>query len=137
MFSARARKLTRPGIRFRSLPLSSRISLGVLLVVVLGAVLAPLLTQDPLAMDQPVRAPDAAHLFGTDRAGRDVFARVLHGARYSLVIGLGATAVALLAPSCPRGRAGALLTPTVSPATTPPGTPSGSRAWREAPDDPS
>ncbi|RCG20602.1 ATP-binding cassette domain-containing protein [Streptomyces diacarni] len=97
MFSARVRKLARPGIRFRSLPLTSRVSLGVLLLVVLGAVLAPLLTQDPLAMDQPVQAPGSEHLFGTDRAGRDVFARVLHGARYSLVIGLGATAVALVA----------------------------------------
>ncbi|MCX4863600.1 dipeptide/oligopeptide/nickel ABC transporter permease/ATP-binding protein [Streptomyces sp. NBC_00257] len=92
-----ANKLSRPGIAFRSLPVTSRIALGVLIVVVLGAVLAPLFTQDPLTTGTPVQAPDGAHWFGTDRAGRDVFARVVHGSRYSLVIGLGATAVALIA----------------------------------------
>ncbi|MFJ6064569.1 dipeptide/oligopeptide/nickel ABC transporter permease/ATP-binding protein [Streptomyces tendae] len=86
----------RPGTRLRRLPVSSRIALGILLVVVLGAVFAPLLTQDPLATGIPAQAPGADHWFGTDRAGRDVFARVVHGARYSLVIGLGATLLALV-----------------------------------------
>ncbi|WP_327330060.1 MULTISPECIES: dipeptide/oligopeptide/nickel ABC transporter permease/ATP-binding protein [unclassified Streptomyces] len=94
-----ATKLSRPGIAFRALPVTSRVALGVLVVVVLGAVLAPLLTQDPLTTGTPVQAPGADHWFGTDRAGRDVFARVVHGSRYSLVIGLGATAVALVAGS--------------------------------------
>ncbi|MEV8225815.1 dipeptide/oligopeptide/nickel ABC transporter permease/ATP-binding protein [Streptomyces sp. NPDC079167] len=92
-----AKKLSRPGIAFRALPVTSRVALGVLIVVVLGAVLAPLLTQDPLTTGTPVQAPNGDHWFGTDRAGRDVFARVVHGSRYSLVIGLGATAVALAA----------------------------------------
>ncbi|MFG2316136.1 dipeptide/oligopeptide/nickel ABC transporter permease/ATP-binding protein [Streptomyces tendae] len=98
MFAPRslAGHLARPGTRLRRLPLPSRIALGVLLVVVLGAVFAPLLTQDPLATGIPARAPGADHWFGTDRAGRDVFARVVHGARYSLVIGLGATLLALV-----------------------------------------
>ncbi|BFP57032.1 dipeptide/oligopeptide/nickel ABC transporter permease/ATP-binding protein [Streptomyces griseus] len=92
-----AKKLSRPGIAFRALPVTSRVALGVLVVVILGAVFAPLLTQDPLTTGTPVQAPGADHWFGTDRAGRDVFARVVHGSRYSLVIGLGATAVALVA----------------------------------------
>ncbi|MET8740615.1 dipeptide/oligopeptide/nickel ABC transporter permease/ATP-binding protein [Streptomyces sp. NPDC004728] len=92
-----ANKLSRPGTAFRSLPVTSRIALGVLIVVVLGAVFAPLFTQDPLTTGTPVQAPSGAHWFGTDRAGRDIFARVVHGSRYSLVIGLGATAVALIA----------------------------------------
>ncbi|MFE9346218.1 dipeptide/oligopeptide/nickel ABC transporter permease/ATP-binding protein [Streptomyces olivaceus] len=98
MFAPRslAGHLARPGTRLRRLPVTSRIALGVLLVVVLGAVFAPLLTQDPLATGIPARAPGADHWFGTDRAGRDVFARVVHGARYSLVIGLGATLAALV-----------------------------------------
>ena len=33
--------------------------------------------------------PSAAHWFGTDTMGRDIFARVLYGARYSLIIGVG------------------------------------------------
>ncbi|MFF5335467.1 dipeptide/oligopeptide/nickel ABC transporter permease/ATP-binding protein [Streptomyces sp. NPDC013181] len=92
-------RLSRPGIALRALPATSRVALGVLVVVLLGAVLAPLLTQDPLTTGTPVQAPGADHWFGTDRAGRDVFARVVHGARYSLVIGLGATALALVAGS--------------------------------------
>ncbi|MEU0915324.1 dipeptide/oligopeptide/nickel ABC transporter permease/ATP-binding protein [Streptomyces althioticus] len=85
----------RPGTRLRRLPLPSRIAFGVLLVVVLGALFAPVLTQDPLATGVPAQPPGADHWFGTDRAGRDVFARVVHGARYSLVIGFGATLLAL------------------------------------------
>ncbi|MBU6534272.1 dipeptide/oligopeptide/nickel ABC transporter permease/ATP-binding protein [Streptomyces sp. NPDC057245] len=98
MFAPRslAGRLARPGTRLRRLPVTSRIALGILLVVVLAAVFAPLLTQDPLATGIPARAPGADHWFGTDRAGRDVFARVVHGARYSLVIGLGATLAALV-----------------------------------------
>ncbi|MFD8686291.1 dipeptide/oligopeptide/nickel ABC transporter permease/ATP-binding protein [Streptomyces sp. NPDC059651] len=92
-----AKKLSRPGVAFRALPVTSRVALGVLIVVVLGAVLAPLLTQDPLTTGTPVQAPSGDHWFGTDRAGRDVFARVLHGSRYSLIIGLGSTACALAA----------------------------------------
>ncbi|GHA75041.1 ABC transporter [Streptomyces tendae] len=101
MFAPRslAGRLARPGTRLRRLPLPSRIALGILLVVVLGAVFAPLLTQDPLATGIPAQAPGADHWFGTDRAGRDVFARVVHGARYSLVIGLGATLLALVVGS--------------------------------------
>jgi peptide/nickel transport system permease protein len=90
------RSLARPGIRFRRLPFSSRIAACVLLLVVLGAVIGPLFTQDALATGIPVQSPGGAHWFGTDRAGRDIFARVVGGARYSLVIGLGATAVALV-----------------------------------------
>ncbi|THA34237.1 dipeptide/oligopeptide/nickel ABC transporter permease/ATP-binding protein [Streptomyces sp. A1277] len=92
-----AKKLSRPGVAFRALPVTSRVALGVLILVLLGAVLAPLLTQDPLATGNPVQAPSGAHWFGTDRAGRDVFARVMHGSRYSLIIGLGSTACALVA----------------------------------------
>jgi peptide/nickel transport system permease protein len=47
----------------------------------------------------PARAladPSAAHLFGTDQLGRDVYSRVIHGARLSLGIGLGATAIAVV-----------------------------------------
>ncbi len=61
----------------------------VLLVIVL-AVLAPLLTRyDPLALDTVNRLKpcSAAHPFGTDTMGRDVFTRVLYGARISLTVG--------------------------------------------------
>ncbi|MHC2089008.1 ABC transporter permease [Methylobacterium sp. CM6244] len=54
---------------------------------------------DPLVGDvlEGLRAPDWAHPFGTDRLGRDVLARTLYGARYSLLIGLGGMTVSVLA----------------------------------------
>ena len=50
---------------------------------------APLLASNPTRMDVSVRLarPSAAHWFGTDDVGRDVFSRVVHGARLSLVVG--------------------------------------------------
>lgn len=61
----------------------------VLLVIVL-AILAPALTSyDPLALDTVNRLKPCSgeHLFGTDTMGRDVFTRVLYGARISLTVG--------------------------------------------------
>ena len=79
-----------------TLPVPSKVALGVLLLLALAAVLAPVIAPfDPLASGDPVTAPGGAHWFGTDAIGRDVFSRVLHGARSSLVIGLAATALAL------------------------------------------
>ena len=51
----------------------------------------------PLETDasSTLQPPSAEHIFGTDQSGRDVFSRVVHGAQYSLAIGLGATGVAL------------------------------------------
>lgn len=42
-----AKKLSRPGVAFRALPVTSRVALGVLIVVVLGAVLAPCSPRTP------------------------------------------------------------------------------------------
>ena len=61
-------------------------------VILLSAIFAPLLTlYDPLAIDMSsvLKAPSATHWFGTDKVGRDVFARVLYGGRISILIGLG------------------------------------------------
>ncbi|MBO9589166.1 dipeptide/oligopeptide/nickel ABC transporter permease/ATP-binding protein [Devosia sp.] len=98
-------KLSAPGMRLaglRHLPMTSKIALGLLVAVALMAVFAPLIAPfDPLAtgLTRGPAAPDAVHWFGTDRQGRDVFSRLVHGAGSSLVIGLAATAVALLAAS--------------------------------------
>jgi peptide/nickel transport system permease protein len=70
---------------------SVRVGLVLLAVLVIAAVLAPWLTgTDPNAMRVRLRfrPPSAAAWFGTDNYGRDVFARVLYGARLSLTIGL-------------------------------------------------
>jgi len=92
-------RLSRPGLRLGRLSLGAWIAIAVLAVIVLAVVLAPLLTPyDPnmqsVAAD---KAPSAAHLFGLDSQGRDIFSRLLYGGRWSLAIGLGATALALIA----------------------------------------
>ena len=47
-------------------------------------------------LDESLRPPSAAHPMGTDALGRDLLARLLHGASLSLMVGFGATAIALL-----------------------------------------
>ncbi|MFW6640256.1 dipeptide/oligopeptide/nickel ABC transporter permease/ATP-binding protein [Nocardiopsis algeriensis] len=74
----------------------AKCALVVMLAICALAVTAPLFVQDPLATGTPVQPPGPDHWFGTDRVGRDIFARIAHGARYSLLIGLGATLVALV-----------------------------------------
>ncbi|WP_052849203.1 dipeptide/oligopeptide/nickel ABC transporter permease/ATP-binding protein [Streptomyces avicenniae] len=82
----------------RRLPPLSRAALAVLGVVVLVALLAPLLApHDPYAQAGTAGGPSAAHWMGQDSLGRDILSRLMYGARSSLAIGLGATALALLA----------------------------------------
>ena len=91
-------RLSVPGLRFGGLSLGSIICIAILAVIALAAVFAPLVTAyDPLASGAPIQPPSGEHWFGTDRQGRDIFSRLVYGGRYSLVIGLGATVVALAA----------------------------------------
>ncbi|WP_426621186.1 dipeptide/oligopeptide/nickel ABC transporter permease/ATP-binding protein [Microbacterium sp. As-52] len=91
-------RLSVPGLRWGRLSLGSIICIAVLAIIGLAAIFAPLIAPfDPLASGTPVQPPSAEHWFGTDRQGRDIFSRLVFGARYSLVIGIGATLVALLA----------------------------------------
>jgi len=85
-----------PGPR---LPLGVIIAAMTLGLIALAALFPWLLTgENPLETDSSatLQPPSAVHFFGTDQSGRDVFARVVYGARYSLAVGLGATACALL-----------------------------------------
>lgn len=82
----------------RRVPISVGIGLVIVAVAAVAVIWPGLLTgvdpyvSDPLNVNQ---APSADHLFGTDALGRDVLARVVYGARYSLAIGVGATVLAL------------------------------------------
>ncbi|OZI63045.1 ABC transporter permease [Bordetella genomosp. 11] len=71
----------------------------VTLLVVLAAIFAPWLTHlDPNEQDIAAQllGPSAEHLLGTDTYGRDVWARILYGARVSLFIGVVSIALAML-----------------------------------------
>ncbi|WP_432970951.1 ABC transporter permease [Dactylosporangium sp. CA-233914] len=71
-----------------------------LALIAVAAITPPLLTTgDPLAADPlaALQPPSAAHWFGTDQLGRDVFTRTVYGARYSLSIGAAATLLSVLA----------------------------------------
>jgi peptide/nickel transport system permease protein len=86
---------------FRGNKLSS-IGLALFLAVVLIAAAAPLLTAyDPFVQDvtHKLAGPSAAHMFGTDEYGRDIWARMIYGARLSLLIGLASTVVAIVVGS--------------------------------------
>lgn len=66
------------------------ISLLLLAVLVAAALLAPWISpHDPfkLSIMDRLKAPSTAHWFGTDEFGRDLFSRVIHGGRLSLMVG--------------------------------------------------
>jgi len=83
--------------RFKRNP-TALIGLAVVIILILIAIFAPVIapydyqTQDYMAMMQK---PSAAHWFGTDQFGRDIFSRCIYGARYSLIIALFCTIAAL------------------------------------------
>ncbi len=67
------------------------IGVGVVALLALAAAAAPLIAPyDPtgVVLDDQFQPPSLAHLFGTDFYGRDIFSRVIYGARISLLIGL-------------------------------------------------
>jgi peptide/nickel transport system permease protein len=74
-------------------------ALTVLALIVLAAIFAPLLTSynpNTASVTNVLLPPGHGHLLGTDGAGRDVWARLLYGARYTLAGALLATSVAAI-----------------------------------------
>ncbi len=74
------------------------LGVAVVLLVSAAALAAPLLTShDPTQIDlaAQLQGPSAQHLMGTDVQGRDVWSRLVHGARISLAVGLISQGIAL------------------------------------------
>jgi peptide/nickel transport system permease protein len=74
----------------RKNPLAA-IGMTLVVIFVLAALLAPLIApHDPAQIDLPLRLQGAsgAHWFGTDELGRDIFSRVIFGARISMLVGV-------------------------------------------------
>lgn len=77
------------------------LGLGILVIMALGAIFADVIADyDTMVVAQDVKnrlqGPSAAHWFGTDEFGRDIFARILHGSRVSLVVGLISVSISLI-----------------------------------------
>lgn len=94
----------RTGVRWqgwtRLLADAGTILCGLILVTFVVAALWPqlLTAQDPLAADRALilAAPSPAHPLGTDEIGRDVYSRIVYGARSSLTLGFGAVLISLV-----------------------------------------
>lgn len=75
------------------------IGLIILTLIVLMAIFADLIVPAEVATTQStdrLQGPSAEHWFGTDEFGRDLFARIVHGSRYSLFIGVATSLIALV-----------------------------------------
>ncbi len=86
--------------RFRKNKLSMA-GLIVVIIIILLAIFADVLADyDTMAIEQHpeirLQGPSAEHIFGTDAYGRDMFARIIHGARYSMTFALVCTAVSMI-----------------------------------------
>jgi peptide/nickel transport system permease protein len=72
------------------------VGLVIMILFVLTALLADAVCRfSPLAVDSAhaLMAPNGQHWLGTDSFGRDVWSRIIHGARISLAVGIGSTAL--------------------------------------------
>lgn len=74
---------------------------GMVIIAIMGlvAIFADVIATQPTAGFFPLearKAPSTEHWFGTDQLGRDVFSRVVHGARFSLIIGFIVVSVILV-----------------------------------------
>ena len=79
------------------------VALVIVCLLILTAIFADFITPYENAIANNAAAkyakPSAAHWYGCDNLGRDLFARVIHGSRVSLLLGFGATAVATVIAS--------------------------------------
>ena len=83
----------------RRVPTSLVIGATVVALFTVLGLLGPVIASypfDQFNVRERLLSPDAAHWFGTDEFGRDVLSRVLAGARYSLLMGFGASALSLV-----------------------------------------
>lgn len=102
-----APEVSTPATALRSRRYRVGVPLGVVLALAFLAFLALstivpqwIATSDPLAVTTHVLAgPSAAHPLGTDENGRDVFSRIVYGARESLMLGFGAIALSVVGGS--------------------------------------
>ncbi len=87
--------LPRLATGLRDAPASLKLGLAVTAAWIIAAVLAPFLTvYNPITIDlkSALQGPSAAHWLGTDATGRDLFARIVYGARIDLLMAFAGVA---------------------------------------------
>lgn len=96
-FQDKPRSLWNDAWRRLRYSITARIGMVIVAIIVLAAVLAPLLDPYNPKLDSDLenarQAPSWQHIMGTDRLGRDIFRRIIHGARLSLSVGLVAVTI--------------------------------------------
>jgi len=72
-----------------------------LIVITLAAILAPWIARDPIVFEpiNRLKPPSAEFWLGTDALGRDIFARMVYGARISLIVGLSVAFITIIGGS--------------------------------------
>src|SRR5712691_11039725 len=97
--AARVREGRKMWSRFRQSSLSL-VGFGIIAAIILAAIFAPALAPYPkhagvfVDFDHALNAPSGHNWLGTDDAGRDIFSRMLFGARISLALGLAVLVIA-------------------------------------------
>jgi peptide/nickel transport system permease protein len=93
---ARPGRLTQFRVFIRRNP-TIAIGSALLIAMAVVAAIAPWIAGDPQFMTpiDRLRPPSAAHWFGTDHLGRDIYARAVYGARISLVVGLSVAVLSI------------------------------------------
>lgn len=101
MTNTKKKNISHLSIIWRRLSRSKTAIIGLFIVglYVLTAIFGPYLApHDPIAQDlsKTFSAPSAQHLMGCDEFGRDIFSRIIHGARVSLIIQFNSVVIALV-----------------------------------------
>lgn len=88
------------GLKFSKKNIQFTIFLMLSVLIILAALFAPVIVpKDPFlaVMTESLKKPSSEHLFGTDVLGRDLFSRVIYGARYSVFMTLSLIVIIFLA----------------------------------------
>ena len=74
------------------------VSVVLLAILIIAVLLAPLSPYDPYKLDasQKLQGISSSHWFGTDEFGRDIFSRIVYGARISLLVGFVSVGIAVV-----------------------------------------
>lgn len=98
LLQRKPRSLWRDAWRRMRYSITARIGMVVVGIIILVAILTPLIDPYNPKVDSDLpnarQKPSMQHIFGTDRLGRDIFRRIMHGARLSLSVGMVAVLTA-------------------------------------------